>query len=327
MTTNINRSGIDIEYLPTAGVELIKQFTHCQLEAYWHADGQSSQNKANIHYLIGWGCDRHKDARPVSAGDSLTQHQADELLNLYLRQVYLPTLRDLPNWSQLSENQQGALLSFAHSLDNDSAILSPRSLIGRALKYRRWYQIPSILSGYYGQNPPEHIAYRRQEEANLFVTEANQDSYIVINRSRQLALTEPALVGKDVQRLQQALVKKGFEIEIDGQFGPMTQWAIEKFQAFVGLPRNGIADVATQRILYARPLFMSRPYLIGSDVREIQSLLGRIGYAVDVNGVFNPRTFEAIIAFQNYFGLPEDGILKDRTLVKLLYWPEVMAVS
>ena len=101
----------------------------------------------------------------------------------------------------------------------------------------------------------------------------------------------------------------------------MTQWAVEKFQQAVGLPITGIADVATQRILYARALYLSEPPLIGSDVREVQSLLARIGYEVSVDGIFNLRTWRAVIAFQGYFGLPEDGIVRDRTLTLLLRLP------
>ena len=323
MTTDINRLRAGPKQLPVAGVELIKQFTQCQLQAYLKTNLESD----GTVYLIGWGCDRHADGTLVLPEELVTQRQADELLASHLRQICLPVLMELPNWAQLNENQQGALLSFAHSLQKELSTLSTRSLLGRALRHRQWYQVPTFLSGYYGANPPEYIAYRRQEEARLFLTEIHQDRYVVINRSRLLALSEPILTGTDVEKLQLALIAKGFEISVDGQFGPMTQWAVEKFQTFVGLAANGIADVATQRILYARPLFMSQPYLIGSDVREVQSALARIGYAVDVNGVFNPRTLEALIAFQRYFDLPEDGILQNKTLTKLLYWPEVVAVS
>ena len=310
------------EYLPTAGIELIKQFTQCHLETYANpkktADGAS--------YLAGWGSECHRDGTPFRQGERLTQHQANELLHRQLQKSTIPVLKELPNWSVLNEHQQGALLSFAHSLDNDRSVLSARSLLGRALAHSRWYQVPTILSGYHGETSP-HIAYRRQEEARLFLSEIRRDGYTVINRSRLLLLSEPMLTGADVHGLQSALIQNGYEIEADGVFGPITQWAVEKFQRSVAMTVTGIADVNTQRVLYARPLFMSTPFLIGSDVREVQSALARMGYAVDVNGIFNPRTLQAVVAFQKYFDLPENGVVIGETLTKLLYMPEIAAVS
>lgn len=310
-------------HLPLTGIELIKQFTQCRLQAYVNPQAQSKGSD----YLAGWGSERNKDGTPFEAGEWITQHQANELLYRQLQQSTLPILRELPNWDELNEHQQGALLSLAHSLDNDLSVLSPKSMLGRALAHRRWYQVPTIISGYHGQNQPAHIAYRRKEEAQLFLAEIRRDSYTVINRSRLLLLSDPILTGGDVYCLQEALVQKGYEIDLDGVFGPLTQWAVEKFQRSVAITANGIADVDTQRVLYARPLFMSAPYLIGSDVREVQASLVRMGYAVTVNGVFNLRTLHAVMAFQRYFGLPEDGIVKGETLTKLLCLPEMAAVS
>lgn len=277
----------DSEQLPTAGIELIKQFADCCLQ----------------------------------------KAQDNELLYKQLKQDTLPVLNALPRWPELNSNQRGALLSFAHSLNNDSSVLSPRSLLGQALRHRRWYQVPAIIAGYHGPEPAAHIELRRQEEARLFQVEIRRDSYTVINRSRLLSLAKPALTGQDVRQLQQRLVRRGYEIEVDGSFGPLTQWAVEKFQAAVGLPVTGIADLETQRIIYARDLFMSDPYLIGSDVREVQSALMRMGYAVEITGVFSLRTLQAVTAFQSYFGLPEDGIVRGKTLTKLLYLPTMASVS
>ena len=87
---------------------------------------------------------------------------------------------------------------------------------------------------------------------------------IVTNLPRVLELSTPCMQGEDIVTLQKALITKGYEIEADGQFGPLTQWAVEKFQAAVRLPITGVADQATQRILNARELYLSDPYLIGS---------------------------------------------------------------
>lgn len=306
-----------------AGIELIKQFTACRLDAYENPNPTAGTDK----YLAGWGSSHHRDGRPFTAGDRLTQLQADELLHRQLQQESWPILQDLPGWHDLNENQQSALLSLAHSLGNDVSVLSPRSLLGRALRDRRWYQMPAILSGYYGHNPPAYIERRRKEEAALFLKEVRSDQFTVINRTRILDLTEPQMQGRDVRKLQAALIQRGYEIDSDGIFGGLTQWAVEKFQASVSLPVSGIADVATQRVLYARSLYLNKPYMIGSDVREIQSQLARMGYAVDINGVFNLRTWKAVVAFQRYFKLTENGVIENETLAKILYLPVTVGVS
>ena len=344
---------IDSGQLPTVGVELIKQFTHCCLQARYQltiasrvpgvsqildgqilngqpVNGKNLNGKKNIREIpciAGWESTHRKDGNSFKLGDRITKAQANELLCRQLQQDTLPILQELPHWDELNSNQQGALLSFAHSLRNDHSVLSARSLLGKALRHRRWYQVPAILAGYYGPNPSANIELRRQEEARLFRAEIRRDSYTLINRSRLLSLADPMLTGEDVRQLQYRLVQRGYEIEIDGVFGPLTEWAVEKYQAAVALPTTGVADLETQRVIYARDLFMSTPHLIGSDVREVQSLLARIGYAVNVNGVFDLRTLQAVMAFQSYFKLPEDGIVRGQTLAKLLFLPTMASVS
>ncbi len=149
----------------------------------------------------------------------------------------------------------------------------------------------------------------------------------MINRLRRLELTSPCTKGNDVRTLQKALVQRGYEIEPDGIFGSLTEWAVEKFQREVRLAANGIADAETQRILYARDLYLNDPYLMGSDVKEMQYLLARIGYDVTVDGVFGLQTRQAVFDFQAYFNLPEDGIIQGKTLSQLLYLPSMAEAS
>jgi peptidoglycan hydrolase-like protein with peptidoglycan-binding domain len=149
----------------------------------------------------------------------------------------------------------------------------------------------------------------------------------VINSLRPLAFTQPCSPEQDIRRLQIALIKKGYEIEPNGRFDALTQWAVEKFQLRVGLPITGIADGATQQILYARALYFNEPYLVGSDVLEVQFLLLKIGYDVRVDGVFDLRTRQAVMDFQRFFHLPEDGVLQGVTLTRLLYMPLMAQAS
>jgi len=54
-----------------------------------------------------------------------------------------------------------------------------------------------------------------------------------------------------VAMVQRALIRKGISLVggADGVFGQYTQAAVVRFQASVGLPANGIVDVATARQL------------------------------------------------------------------------------
>lgn len=139
--------------------------------------------------------------------------------------------------------------------------------------------------------------------------------------SRTLELSIPYMQGNDVAAMQRALIAKGYEIDVDGIFGPLTQWAVEKFQDSVRLPITGRIDTVTQQVLCARDLYLSDPYLIGSDVRNVQKLLARIGYDVPIDGVYSLQTRDAVLSFQRYFGLTEDGMVQGETLGQLLFMP------
>jgi len=169
------------------------------------------------------------------------------------------------------------------------------------------------------------VAYaNRAQLGNPFVIPVS--SYLethctVINPSRQLEISTPYMKGEDVVALQKTLNKKGYEINVDGVFGPLTQWAVEKFQASARLPVTGIVEKATQRILFARDLYLNDPYLIGSDVKEIQQMLARIGYDVPTDSVYGLATRDAVLSFQRYFDLQEDGMVQGETLGQLLFMP------
>lgn len=63
-------------------------------------------------------------------------------------------------------------------------------------------------------------------------------------------------------------------------------------------------------------------YKIGSsgpDVKKIQQMLRRVGYAVTADGVYGQKTAEAVMAFQRKIGLkPVDGIVGSVTMAQLI---------
>ena len=55
--------------------------------------------------------------------------------------------------------------------------------------------------------------------------------------------------GPDVKELQDLLLSHGFNIKIDGQFGPATQKAVKEFQSREGLVSDGIVQELTLKRL------------------------------------------------------------------------------
>jgi len=123
--------------------------------------------------------------------------------------------------------------------------------------------------------------------------------------------------GNDVRRLQRILVMiKLLDYRgIDGIFGANTETAVKDFQQGRGLHVDGIVGPATWGALPADPL---TPLLTSGDtgdpVRRLQN--GLTKYGVDpghVDGIFGPRTEQAVRAYQGDRGVPVDGIVGDLT--------------
>lgn len=136
---------------------------------------------------------------------------------------------------------------------------------------------------------------------------------------RTLYLMHPYLQGEDVTAVQQALREKGFNVAVDGVFGPGTQAAVEAFQQQAGLLMDGVVGPRTRRILMARPLRLTSPNLQGEDVRTVQAALSQAGLSLTVDGIFGPGTEWAVKQFQTRNHLRADGVVDARTLAKLVF--------
>src|SRR5688572_25343905 len=123
--------------------------------------------------------------------------------------------------------------------------------------------------------------------------------------------------GAAVRDIQERLDALGYPTESDpsSTFAQGTQVAVQEFQKARGLDVDGIVGPDTWRSLYEagyrlgdRMLFLRRPMKRGEDVSEIQSRLSSLGFDVGkVDGIFGPKTEEAIIEFQHNRNLAEDG--------------------
>jgi len=68
-------------------------------------------------------------------------------------------------------------------------------------------------------------------------------------KERTLLLKTPPMKGSDVKAAQQALVKAGFKVTVDGIFGPATAKAVKQFQKKKRLKADGIVGPATRAAL------------------------------------------------------------------------------
>ena len=137
--------------------------------------------------------------------------------------------------------------------------------------------------------------------------------------------------GSDITILQKGLYDLGYEITVDGAFGPQTQKTLKAFQKDNGIEVTGIYDAVTKGALQAA---LSKPkvpdskittgaYLkkgaAGAAVVALQKALNKNGAnpAIDEDGVFGNGTLEAVKAFQKKQGLTADGIAGPDTIGRL----------
>ncbi len=121
----------------------------------------------------------------------------------------------------------------------------------------------------------------------------------------------------------------------DGIYGPQTAQAVRTFQMSVGLPQTGVVDETTWNAIYSSYITKynalpaefrtgaTAPFpgenlergSSGEAVSVIQRYLARISESypsiprVEVTGVFDEATQEAVLAYEREFGLPERGFI------------------
>ena len=146
------------------GLKLIKEFEGCHLSAY------PDPLSGNLPITIGWGSTRRKDGSPFQLGQSISQQEADELLIGQCKSEFLPPLRKIPYWSEMSDGKRGALLSFAYNLGAGFYGSGDFNTITKRLKNKEWDLVPDALYLYRnpGSNVEAGLARRRKAEGDAW---------------------------------------------------------------------------------------------------------------------------------------------------------------
>jgi len=150
--------------VPQMGIKLVKEFEGCRLNAY------PDPLSGGLPITIGWGSTRDKNGKPFQMGDSITQAEADELLIEEAKHHFLPALRKIPHWNEMSDGKRGALLSFAYNLGAGFYGGDNFNTITRVLKNKEWDKVPDALYLYRnpGSNVEAGLARRRKAEGEAW---------------------------------------------------------------------------------------------------------------------------------------------------------------
>ncbi len=150
--------------LSASGVEIIKEFEGCHLNAY------PDPLTGGLPITIGWGSTKDFDGQPFKIGRKITQKYADALLEFDLKNRFLSALKNIPHWNVMNDNQRGALLSFAYNLGARFYGSSGFNTITRVLKNKEWNKVPDALYLYHnpGTKVAEGLKRRRIAEGKLW---------------------------------------------------------------------------------------------------------------------------------------------------------------
>lgn len=181
--------------LPKSGVDIIKRFEGCHLKAY--PDPLSGGKP----YTVGWGSTRKKDGTPFALGETITQEEADNLLEQQLLTAYLPALAKIPHFISMSDEQVGALLSFAYNLGANFYGSEGFETISRRLRNKEWDLVPEALLLYRnpGSNVEAGLKRRRIAEGALWSKGSIKDKMV---KTQIIALQDTLLKKEPIQSYQ-----------------------------------------------------------------------------------------------------------------------------
>lgn len=203
------------------GIELIKKFEGCRLDAYKCPAGV---------WTIGYG-----HTVGVAAGQKISPAQAEAYLRADLEKYEknVEKYNDRYRWTQ---NEFDAMISFAYNLG------SIDKLTARGTRTKAVIAEKILLYNKANGKVLAGLTKRRQAERELFIAGAKENASEAAGRQT----IKIGSKGADVTYLQKRLVAKGYYGgKIDGDFGKKTLEAVKAFQAEHNLVIDGIVGAKT----------------------------------------------------------------------------------
>ncbi len=172
---------------------------------------------------------------------------------------------------------------------------------------------------------------------------AGSPTPIVVDQGVLLQTLKEGSSGELVSALQTRLKALGYYTgTVDGSYGSGTARAVKEFQRRNGLDADGVAGRKTLEKIYTAGTAVNAPTAAptaapkttaapangisatalktgdsGAAVKAMQQRLVQLGYLATADGVYGPRTYNAVAAFQKKNGLTADGIAGTMTLNRL----------
>lgn len=146
----------------TPAINIIKEFEGLVLTAYLCP--------ANI-ITIGYGTTVYPNGNRVKIGERITVQRAEELLLWYIKDRIMPKLSaTIPHWSQMSNNQRCALVSFAYNVGEHFYGSKGFGTITKVLKEKDWVSVPNAMMLYVnpGTSAEKGLRRRRDQECALW---------------------------------------------------------------------------------------------------------------------------------------------------------------
>ena len=221
------------------GIDLIKSFEGCHLEAYLCPAGVPT---------IGYGTTKI-NGKAVKMGTVITQEQAEEYLRKDVEK-YEKAVMKYDDTYHFTENQFSALVSFAYNIGSIDQLTAKGT--------RTIEQISDKILAYNkaGGKVLKGLVRRREAEKALFDSDkAEQTAPVVKEYKTGNPYNAPnknvkrGNTGNSVRWLQWELNRHGASLRIDGDFGKFTHEAVKKYQKTHNLVVDGIVGKKTKASL------------------------------------------------------------------------------
>lgn len=222
----------------------------CAREGF-HSKCYSDNTQSSIGY--GTKCTGSSIQPHASGSHSITKAEAMQKLKSQINSTYAPRVRKQTAGISMHQNQFDALVSLCYNCGGGTSLISNSPLV----KYLKGQLTESQARTQYanyivtsGGKKLQGLVNRRNLEADLFFKGAdnqysdNPDDYTTPNTT-----VSYGNIGSNVAWVQAVLYQLGYNIVIDGSFGPATKEAVKNFQSDNNLDVDGSVGPITRKEL------------------------------------------------------------------------------